>query len=294
MLASSTLGRIGIWSMELRFGTGEASLTAAAELEDLGYGTLWIPGGVGGNITADLDRLLAATRRIVIATGIINIWKHEPEDIAKWFTGLANAQQSRLMLGVGISHGPLIGEAWQRPLAVMRSWIGRATAAGLPSENLCVAALRPGMLKLSGELTAGAHPYLVTPDHSAEARKILGPRKLLATEQGVILETDPAKSRELALTTFTHYRRLPNYRNSWVHQGFTEKEIENADERLIDGLFAIGTVDVVGARVDAHLAAGADHVCMQLIHPGGMDASVALQGWRELAKLTKTIDLLRR
>lgn len=285
MLASPKLGRTGIWSMELRFGTGEAPLAAAAELEDLGYGALWIPGGVGGDITRDLDRLLGATRRIAIATGIINIWKHEPEDLAKWFAGLAAAQQSRLMLGVGISHAPLIGEAWQKPLAVMRSWIGRATAAGLPPENLCVAALRPGMLRLSSELTAGAHPYLVTPNHSAEARKILGPSKLLAPEQGVLLDTDPAKSRELALKALTHYSRLPNYRNSWVHQGFTEDEIANADERLINGLFAIGTVDAIGARVNAHLAAGANHVCMQLIHSGGMDVSVALQGWRELAKL---------
>lgn len=285
MPASPKLGRIGIWSMELRFGTGEAPLTAAAELEDLGYGTLWIPGGVGGDITGDLDRLLGATRRIAIATGIINVWKHEPEDLAKWFLGLAPAQQGRLMLGLGISHGPLIGEAWQKPLAVMRNWIGRATAAGLPKENLCVAALRPGMLKLSGELTAGAHPYLVTFDHSLEARKILGPNKLLAPEQGVILESDQVKARELARQTLAHYRRLPNYRHSWLHLGFTEEEIENADDRLIDGLFAIGNVDGIGARVNAHLAAGADHVCMQLIHPGGMDASVALQGWRELAKL---------
>jgi probable F420-dependent oxidoreductase len=283
--ASPKLGRIGIWSMELRFGAGAEPLAAATELEDLGYGTLWIPGGLGGDITGDIDRLLSATRRIVIATGIVNIWKHEPEDLAKWFAGLAVAQQSRMMLGLGVSHGPLIGEAWQKPLAVMRSWIGRATAAGLPSENLCVAALRPGMLKLSGELTAGAHPYLVTPDHSAEARKILGAGKLLAPEQGVILETDPAKARKLALKALTHYRRLPNYRNSWLHLGFTEEEIENDDERLIDGLFAIGTVDAVGARVNAHLAAGADHVCMQLIHPGGLDASAALQGWRKLAKL---------
>ena len=199
MPASPKLGRIGIWSMELRFGTGKVPLTAAAEFEDLGYGTLWIPGGVGGDITGDLDRLLGATRRIAIATGIINVWKHEPEELAKWFAGLAPAQQSRPTLGLGISHGPLIGEAWQKPLAVMRSWIDRATLAGLPSENLCVAALRPGMLQLSGELTAGAHPYLVTSDHSLKARKILGPNKLLAPEQGVILESDQAKARELAL-----------------------------------------------------------------------------------------------
>jgi probable F420-dependent oxidoreductase len=285
MAAVPQLGRIGIWSMELRFGDVEKAVAAAAELDDLGYGALWIPGGIGGEITSDLDRLLGATRRMAIATGIINIWKHEPEDIAKWFAALAPDKQTRVMLGVGVSHAPLIGDAWQKPLAVMGDWIGRATAAGIPAHHLCVAALRPGMLKLSGELTAGAHPYLVTPEHSGEARKILGPGKLVAPEQHVILEPDPAKARSLALAALNHYRRLPNYRNSWMHLGFTEQEIEAGDERLINGLFAIGSVDAAAARLHAHFVQGADHVCMQLIHENGMDVAEALDGWRALARL---------
>lgn len=282
MTTAPNLGRLGIWSMELRFGDASQIANAAAEVESLGFGAIWVPGGVGGDVTGDLDRLLDATSRITIATGIINIWKHEPEDIATWFKALPADRQSRVMLGVGVSHGPLIGEAWAKPLVAMRGWLDRALAAGLPAENLCLAALRQGMLKLSAELTAGAHPYLVTPEHSAMARPILGPGKLLAPEQGVILESDPDKARAMAVGALEHYRRLPNYVNSWKALGFSDAEIEQADPRLLDGLFAMGGLEAARARVKAHHEAGADHVCVQAI-TGGMGMDGALAAWRELA-----------
>lgn len=275
------IGKVGVWAMELRFGDPAAIAGAAAELDGLGYGAIWVPGGVGGDITGDIDRLLDATERAVIATGIINIWKHEPEEIAGWWKALPAARAERVLLGIGVSHGPLIGEAWAKPLAKTRDWLEKALAAGIPAQSLCVAALGPKMLELSAELTAGAHPYLITPEHTAQARAILGPDGLLAPEQGVIPETDPARARELAREALVHYRRLPNYMNSWKRLGFTDAEIEAADDRLLDALFAWGDAAAIAARVKAHHDAGADHVCIQAITGAGMDG--ARQAWAELA-----------
>lgn len=277
------VGRIGIWSMELRFGDPGEAAEAAAELDELGYGAIWFPGGVGGDVTGDFSRLLAATRRTTIATGIINIWKHEPAAIADWWHGLPDDHQTRALLGLGVSHGPLIGDSWGKPVAMTRDYVERLTALGVPADNQCVAALGPKMLELSGELTAGAHPYLVTPEHSTIARGIVGPGKLVAPEQGVILETDPARARELALQALTHYRQLPNYRNNWLRLGFSEDEVEQVSDRLLDALFAWGSVERIAERVQAHLAAGADHVCMQVITPQGAGMAKAREAWRSLA-----------
>lgn len=285
-MATPDIGRIGIWSMELRFGDPEAIAAAAAEVDALGFGAIWVPGGIGGDITGDLDRLLAATQNCVIATGILNIWKHEPGEIASWWQGLRDDHRNRLMLGLGVSHGPLIGEAWAKPLLAMRQWLDGAEAAGLPADHLCLAALGPGMLKLAGERTAGAHPYLVTPEHSAEARAILGPGALLAPEQGVVLESDPAKARALARAALTNYLHLPNYVNSWMRLGFTQDDVDSVSEPLVDALFAWGTAETIAGRVRAHLDAGASHVCVQAIQGAGENhrLAAALPQWRELAK----------
>jgi probable F420-dependent oxidoreductase len=278
------LGRIGIWSMELRFGDAGQAADAAAELDELGFGALWIPGGVGGNVLGDVIRLLGATRKAVIATGILNIWKHEASEVGKWWGELSADLKQRVLLGLGVSHGPLIGDAYQKPLAAMSKFLTQLSNEGLPAQSLCLAALGPKMLELARDHTAGAHPYLVTPEHSAMARKLLGPTALLAPEQGVILESDPVKARELALKALTHYRRLPNYLNSWRRLGFTEDEISNADDRLINALFAWGGMDQIVERVNAHLAAGADHVCLQVISPAaGPDVGSTRGAWRALA-----------
>lgn len=277
------VGRIGIWSMELRFGDAGEVAEAAAELDELGYGAIWFPGGIGGDVTGDFSRLLAATRCAAIATGIVNIWKHEPQEIAGWWLGLPDDHKARALLGLGISHGPLIGESWGKPIGVTRDYVERLTALGVPADSQCLAALGPKMLELARDLTAGAHPYLATPEHTARARAILGPGKLLAPEQGVILESDPARARELAVGALTHYRALPNYRNNWKRLGFTEEEIESVSERLLDALFAWGSVDRIAARVREHLDAGADHVCMQVIAPPDAGMARQREAWRALA-----------
>lgn len=280
-----TISKVGIWSLELRFGDKGQANEAAAELDELGYGALWIPGGIDNGAPADVERLLAATRRTTIATGILNVWKHEPAELAAWFTGLGEAEKARTLLGIGVSHGPIIGEQWAKPLAVMCRFLDGLDAAGMPRDNLCLAGLGPKMVALSGERTAGAHPYLVTPEHTGQAREILGPGKLLAPEQGVILECDPARARELALGALEHYRRLPNYRNNWLRLGFSEEEIETCADRLLDALFAIGGVEQAAERVRAHLDAGADHVCMQVIAgPQGGGFDTLRPHWRALAE----------
>ncbi|GGB95146.1 LLM class F420-dependent oxidoreductase [Novosphingobium endophyticum] len=283
-MTTPAIGKIGIWSLELRFGDKAEGSSAAAELDELGYGALWIPGGIDDGAPADVERLLGATRRTVIATGILNVWRHEPSQLAAWFSALPDAHKMRTLLGLGVSHGPIIGEKWGKPLAVARQFVDGLEAAGMDRDNLCLAALGPKMLALAGERTAGAHPYLVTPEHTAEARAILGPGKLLAPEQGVILEEDPVRARELALAALESYRRLPNYRNNWLRLGFSEQEIDEANDRLIHTLFAVGGVDRVAERVKAHLDAGADHVCLQVIAGArGGDFATLLPHWRRLA-----------
>lgn len=277
------LGRIGIWSLELRFGDRAEAADAAAELDDLGYSALWVPGGVGGDITADLDRLLDATTRATIATGILNIWKHEPAEIAAWWRTLPDAKRERVLLGLGVSHAHVVGEAYSKPLSAMRHYLGWLDEAGLPPEARCLAALGPKMLELSRDRTVGVHPYLTTPAHSAIAREALGPDKLVAPEQGVILETDPVRARELGRAALTHYQAYPNYQNSWRRLGFSDDEIASASDRLVDALFAWGDAEQIAARVNEHFAAGADHVCLQAITGAGLDPSPARAVWRELA-----------
>jgi probable F420-dependent oxidoreductase len=277
------IGRIGIWSTELRFGDKVQAAAAAAELEQLGFGALWFPGGIGGDVTGDLDRLLVATKRVILATGILNVWKHDPLDVAKWWKGLSSDKQTRVLLGLGVSHSPLIGKDWGHPLAVMRKYLDALQKDGVPADSLCLAALGPKMLELARDRTAGAHPYLVTPEHTAQARKILGPAKLLAPEQGVVLESDPLRARTLAREALAMYLQLPNYANNWRRMGFTDEDIKSASDRLVDALFAWGSASQIAERVQAHLAAGADHVCLQVITGAGVDVAAALPAWRTLA-----------
>ena len=284
MSHSKRLGRVGVWSGELRFAGAEAGIAAARELEALGWPTAWIPGGLDAEVLNDVDRLLSATERLTVATGILNIWKYEPVEVAVWWRGQTPERQARVMLGVGVSHGPAIGDAYQRPVETMRSYVSRLLEAGVPRERLCIAALGPKMLELSAELTAGAHPYLVSPDHTAIARKTVGPDALLAPEQGVILETDPVQARELGRQALAIYRTLPNYVNSWRRLGFSEEDVAGPSDRLVDALFAWGDGGAIRQRVQAHFDAGADHVCLQVVNgPMGANLQPALAAWRELA-----------
>lgn len=278
-----SLGRIGIWSMELRFGDRAQAELAAAELDELGYGTLWIPGGIGGDITGDIDRLLGATTHATIATGILNIWMHDPAEIASWWKRLPDDRQQRVLLGLGVSHSHLVGEAYERPLAKMASYLDRLDEEGLPAEARCLAALGPKMQELARERSCGVHPYLVSPDHTRSAREVLGPGKLLAPEQGIVLDSDLASAREKARGALAGYVQYPNYRNNWLRLGFTVEEIDAMSDRLVDSLFACGDLAAITARLEEHWSAGADHVCIQAITGQGLDLGPSMEVWRSVA-----------
>jgi len=275
--------RIGIWSLELRFGDRQEAADAAAELDDLGYSALWIPGGIGGDVLGDVDRLIGATKRAVIATGILNIWKHEPADVGRWWQNLSEERRARALIGLGVSHSPLIGDAYQQPLARMRGYVDQLDEAGVPKDAMCLAALGPKMLELARDRTGGAHPYLVTPAHTARARAVLGSGKLLAPEQGVILETDPTRARALARKALEHYLHLPNYVNNWRRLGFADADIASVSDTFVDAVFFWGSAETIARRVNEHLSSGADHVCLQVITGAGVNVAAARPAWRELA-----------
>ena len=281
------IGRIGIWSMELRFGDSVETAEAAAELDELGYGALWIPGATGGDLLNDLSNLLAATRHTTIASGILNIWKHQATDVARWWHDLPADWRARFLLGLGVSHGEAVGAAYAKPLTAMTAYLDRLTDAGVPARSIVLAALGPKMTELARDRTAGAHPYLVTPEHTAIARAGLGLGPLLAPEQGVVLDTDPARARDLARPYVQGYGRLENYANSWRRLGFTDDDIAQTSDRLVDAVFACGNAEAISARVDAHFRAGADHVCLQVVGtaaPGANHLAALRPVWRSLAE----------
>jgi probable F420-dependent oxidoreductase len=240
---------------------------------------------VGGDLFGSLDTLLAATSSAVIATGILNVWMHTPAETGAWRDGVDAADQQRLLLGIGISHASFInahpGMSWDKPLTTMRTYLDGLDAAGVPVEGRCLAALGPKMLELARDRSAGAHPYLVTPEHTALARQTMGPDALLAVEQGVVLDTDADAAREVARTALSMYATLPNYTNNWKRLGFTDDDVATLSDRLVDEVVAWGDVDALAERVQAHHDAGADHVCVQLL--GAPGAPVDRDAWRRLA-----------
>ena len=280
------IGKIGIWSMEMRYGDPGETTEAAAELEELGYGALWIPGAMGGDLLGDISHLLAATQKMTLATGILNIWMHEAQDVAEWQRGLSIGDANRFLLGLGVSHGSTVGDAYRKPLSAMKDYLARLSAAGVASEGVCLAALGPKMLELARDETAGAHPYLTTPEHTEIARQVLGAGPLLAPEQGVVFEPDQARARDLARPYVKGYGQLANYANSWRRLGFSEEDIATTSDRLVDALFACGDIDKIAERVNAHFAAGADHVCLQVVGPqaGVMDVRALRPAWQALAQ----------
>jgi probable F420-dependent oxidoreductase len=267
---------IGIWDSALRHGDPAAVAEAAAELESLGYTALWIP-DAGGDLFGALDRLRAATSTITVASGILNIWRQTTEATNAWWSALSPEHRDRTMIGLGVSHGPRI-EGWSRPLDAMGAFLDSLT---VPTERRCLAALGPMMLALARDRTAGAHPYLVTPEHTARARDILGPTVLLAPEQGVVLEPDATTARAIAREALARYTDLPNYVNNWMRLGFSGDDVTSLSDRLIDALVAWGDVEAIASRVEQHRSAGADHICLQVLRSPGSPLPRA--AWRALA-----------
>ena len=272
------LGRVGIWTFSLDLQPAARARALAAELEELGYGAIWIPDAIGRDPLVHAALLLSGTGR---GTGIAQIWGRDPLSMNAGWKTVSEAFPGRFVLGLGVSHQPMVegmrGQTYERPLAAMREYLERMDtamyAAAEPSEapRRVLAALGPKMLALSAERTDGAHPYNVPPEHTARAREILGPEKLLAPEQAVLLETDPTEARRIGRSHVAIYRDLPNYMNNLRRFGITDDDIaDGGSDRLVDTLVAWGDVDAVRARVRAHLDAGADHVCIQPLPAGDL------------------------
>jgi probable F420-dependent oxidoreductase len=254
----------------------------AQRVEAWGYGTLWQPEAVGRNVLVYSAWLLANTKRLTVATSIANIYARDAQAMYAAQQGLAEQSGDRFLLGIGVSHRPLVeaarGHAYGKPIETMRAYLqamARATyqAPPPPARPLTVVgALRPRMVELSGELADGAHPYNVNPEHTADARRRLGPGKLLCVEQKVMLETDPAKARAAARQALGVYTALPNYLENWRNLGFDEGDWSGqVSDRLVDAMVAWGDEDAIAARIQAHWDAGADHVCINPLGPSGMD-----------------------
>jgi probable F420-dependent oxidoreductase len=282
------LGQIGVWSGGLRNGERGAITAAASELEALGYGTLWFPGGQHAGLAELCRAILDATRRVVVATGIVNIWTHPPDQIAAEHHALQQAHPGRFLLGLGVSHQHVVERAglqYQRPLQQMRAYLDALDAAPtpVPKAERILAALGPRMLELAGRRTAGTHPYFTPPEHTRQARQALGPDALVAPEQMVVLESDPAAARALARPAIERYLQAPNYTNNLLRLGFEEADFrDGGSDRLVDAIVAWGDEPTVLGRVHQHLEAGADHVCIQVLD-GSPPGSLPMDGWRRLA-----------
>ncbi|WP_330271987.1 TIGR03620 family F420-dependent LLM class oxidoreductase [Lentzea sp. NBC_00516] len=242
------LGTFGVW------GSHQEWAGRIGEIEALGYGAFWIGGSPDISLVEDA---LNTTESITIATGIVNVWQSEPEAVAAEFHRLAS---DRFLLGVGVGH-PQLDQAYEKPYDKLVSYLDRLD---VPADRLVLAALGPKVLKLAADRTAGAHPYLVPVEHTAEARKVLGD-KLLAPEVTVVVEEDAEVARAIAREKLSFYFSLTNYTNNWQRYGFTAEDVKGSD-RLVDALVAHGSADQVAAKLRAHVDAGADHVAVQSLN----------------------------
>ncbi|PYE17424.1 putative F420-dependent oxidoreductase [Williamsia limnetica] len=280
------LAGVGIWSSQLRYGDLAQSAEAAAELDELGFTALWIP-DVGGPVFDAVANRLQATTKTVIATGILNLWMHEPADVAAQYNNLTDKHGDRLLLGIGVSHAPLVDSGnpgrYKKPLAATAAFLEGLDAAEktVPVESRVLAALGPKMLQLSATRANGSHPYLVTPDFTASARETLGAGPLLLPEQTAILTTDADHARSIGTEWLRSYLQLPNYANNLLRSGFTQEDIDSVSDRLFDAIIAWGDEAAIARRVEEHRAAGADHVCIQVLDADPQ--AYPREQWRRLA-----------
>lgn len=249
-----------------RFGSFGRGVTPqqATEIEALGYGAVW----VGGSPPAALSwvkPILQATTTLCVATGIVNIWSAPAQRVAESFHRIEAAYPGRFLLGIGVGHAEMISE-YRKPYNALVEYLDRLDDYGVPANRRVVAALGPRVLGLSARRSAGAHPYLTTPEHTARARELIGPSAFLAPEHKVVLTTDSARARTVGRQALDMYFNLANYRNNWKRLGFTDDEVSRpGSDRLVDAVVAYGTPDAIAARLNEHLLAGADHVPIQVL-----------------------------
>jgi probable F420-dependent oxidoreductase len=249
-----------------RFGSFGRGVTPeqAKDIEALGYGAVW----VGGSPPAELDwvePILEKTTALQVATGIVNIWTADAGPVSESFHRIDNAYPGRFLLGIGVGH-PEAGHEYRKPFDALKEYLDKLDEYGVPKNRRVVAALGPQVLKLSARRAAGAHPYLTTPEHTAQARELIGPDAFIAPEHKVVLTTDAEKARTVGRKALEIYLNLTNYLNSWKRLGFSDEDVAKpGSNRLVDAVVAYGTVDAIAARLKEHLDAGADHVPVQVL-----------------------------
>ncbi len=281
------LEKLGVWAWTDGLSAQQAA-AFAQRVEAWGYGALWIPEALGRETFSASAWLLANTTTLTVATGIANIYARDAFSAAAAQKGLNEQSGGRFLLGLGVSHVPLVEGLrhlqYGKPVTTMRAYLqamaGFAYGSVAPAEKpqTVLAALGPKMLELSGQLADGAHPYNVPPEHTRQAREILGPGKLLCVEQGAVLETDPSQARAAARRFLSVYLGLPNYVENWKRLGFTDADVAGqGSDRLIDSVIVWGDEKAIRSRLDAHWQAGADHVCVQAIGRTGLPDERLLQ-----------------
>ena len=269
------LGRYGVW-----LGSRSITPDLAKQIESLGYGAAWI----GGSPDADLkwvEPALAQTSSLQLATGIINIWSSPAAEVAESYHRIENDYPGRFLLGIGIGH-PEHTQEYRKPYDALVDYLDTLDGASVPTSRRVLAALGPKVLALSAERSAGAHPYLTTPEHTAQARDLVGNSVFLAPEHKVVLTTDADEARKIGRQTVEFYLGLSNYVNNWRRLGFTDDDVRKpGSDKLIDAVVAYGTPEAIAARLNEHLEAGADHVAIQVL--GGWPEDKLLAALGELA-----------
>ena len=269
------LGRLGVWySTDKLNGAQLADMMRV--IEGAGYSAFWYPESRGYESMSLAAYLLSKSSKLAIGSSIANIYARDPFTAQRAMVSLNNLHGGRFILGLGVSHIPMVeglrGHRYDKPLGAMRAYLD-GIHKGLPAGDevpVMVAALGPKMLALSAEKSMGAVPYNVTPAHTAKAAAILGPKKALAVEQKVTLETDPVRARALGRKELSRYMVLPNYRNNWLREGFSEAELaDGGSDRFIDSMVLWGDAAAVKKGLRAHFEAGATHVCLQPVHDDG-------------------------
>jgi probable F420-dependent oxidoreductase len=286
------IGRVGLWTFLLDEHPTPRVRELAQEIEEMGWPTLWRPESSGRDVLISSSVLLDATSQLNVASGIAQIYARHPVTTAAAQKTLFEAHEGRFLLGLGVAHAPSVegvrkldyGTPFSDMVAYLRAmaeapYTAVERAAKPPT---VLAALGPRMLRLSAEAADGAHPYFTPPEHTAMARDILGQGPLLAPEQMVVIDSDLDRARSVARTHMAHYLELPNYTSNLLRCGFTQADIDDVSDRLVDGIVACGDVDATLRRIQEHHDAGADHVCIQVLVADN-DLDVTIGHWRRLA-----------
>jgi probable F420-dependent oxidoreductase len=276
---SIELGRIGIW----RHASG-LTPDVVAEVEALGYGAIWVGGSPPGDLGV-VEHLLDTTDHVAVATGIVNVWKDDAATVGASYHRITTRHPGRFLLGLGIGH-PEATQEYQQPYAKLVSYLDELDDLKVPAGGRALAALGPRVLRLAAERSAGAHPYLVTPEHTRQARQILGDGPLLAPEQKVVLETDPVQARAIGRPYVRNpYLGLTNYLSSLRRLGWTDADFaDGGSDALIDALVVHGDAAAIARGIAAHLDAGADHVAVQVLNPDPLPVLRALADGLQLAR----------